>query len=407
MGNNPTKSQSAPPTPIKSVASKSGIVNHKNVEATPPPPSPTNLPDPVLDPRSPNIERTPMTNVLSRFNSRNIENAVTPKNLLRNKLLREFGNKYSEKEINLLDPRSPTVNVPRTPIHFSMSDGNETDISTVSEPFCTLDESECIEASCRAFNEKISNITLDDSDYEDGNFNASDELECIRQKYMETHFDVGDGDGEKLSEDPRSPSTNVFRTPIILSTGSKVTTVDELVDELDSIDKEMDKCINIEDIKDGDIELIETNLPISSSTPTVPSDSSAVKVNNLEKLIKNKIYEDAGHELVIQNDGNAIIMTPVRKFIKKEATAAAVAAKPRTPLGVLNRRTKSAESLSKKQSRIQQNVAENKAMAFNSKSNKNPEVDENFTPKCTNAMNKNETSNKRSLSRIPIFKKIN
>lgn len=93
-------------------------------------------------------------------------------------------------------------------------------------------------------------------------------------------------------------------------------------------------------------------------------------------------------------------MTPIRKFIKKETSAV----KPRTPLGVLNRRSKSAESLSQKQSRIQQNVAGNKVKIY---SNENQEFDENFTPKSKNIMNKNQTTNKRSQSRIPIFKKIN
>lgn len=96
----------------------------------------------LLDPRSPDANRTPLTKKCHQLNYEQMQ--VTPRS--------------NSKEMKFLDPRSPSQFIPRTPLHMSM-DNDRSNHETDSP----LEYSGCIEeASCRNFNERLANITFDD-----------------------------------------------------------------------------------------------------------------------------------------------------------------------------------------------------------------------------------------------------
>lgn len=103
----------------------------------------TNLaPNILLDPRSPDANRTPLIKKCHQLNYEQLQ--VTPRN--------------NSKEMKFLDPRSPSQFIPRTPLHMSM-DNDRSNHETDSP----LQYSGCIEeASCRNFEQRLANITFDD-----------------------------------------------------------------------------------------------------------------------------------------------------------------------------------------------------------------------------------------------------
>lgn len=105
MGSTSSKSKSAPSTPSKSIEMKMRLNNGKDAANC-------SISDELLlDPRSPHINRTPLTDILgNRITLRNVRELdyfQTPTKILRKKLLSGLGNKYSTNELKLLDPRSP------------------------------------------------------------------------------------------------------------------------------------------------------------------------------------------------------------------------------------------------------------------------------------------------------------
>lgn len=76
----------------------------------------------LLDPRSPDVNRTPLAQIISQrlSNAQNAEQTyLTPEKFLH----KNFAN-YSSKEMKLLDPRSPSQFIPRTPLNISIDDEN-------------------------------------------------------------------------------------------------------------------------------------------------------------------------------------------------------------------------------------------------------------------------------------------
>lgn len=339
----------------------------------------------LLDPRSPNVARTPICEVLAgRFKSN--ENEITesiPNNLLRNRLLRELGVEQSAKMTDILDPRSPSRLIPRTPLNLSFQSDDGMDNSRiVSLEYDGLIE----EASCRNFNEKLANITLDDAGYEDARETASTddefvdtELAAIRQKYLEPNFDFV-GDEIQLKPDPRSPSENVCRTPLLAPIAKSIFAT---VTKEDLVGAE-----NISPMVDSDK---QRAMPIHSSTPMVVSVPILDEILPV-KLIKARIYED---ELIPENsvgstqtDIEIVIHTPLKRIAKMNDENDS---QPRTPLGVINRRGKKIDNL------LQSNSRADKSSKFAILN------DENCTPQ-RSMQNENRLSI-RSSSKIPIFKK--
>lgn len=414
MGNRPSKTNGGSSTPRKATELKIRQIEHDFVSSniddgphdddTPP----INI---LLDPRSPNITRTP----LFRFFSHRVTqtpfqaevNECTPSNVLRKRLLRDIGLNTS-KETNLLDPRSPSQFIPRTPLHFAPNDTLDAENSRGSSKVISLEYSGYIEeASCRNFNAKLSNITLDDTDYEDVNDSLviDGELAEIRRKYMETNFDfVGDEIKFRQEEDPRSPSESICRTPFVLASKAKSLSQSDM-----SGMENVSPIVTANAIVDDGGVATEKKANIYalfSSTPTVPQTigTNVVKVKNLEKIIKTRIYEDEPEteNAVASSKSIEILTTPLKRFVKPNVNDE----KPRTPLSIVNRRSKSAESLAHRHSRLRPVDQENiKCSRPNAQTDENT-GHENVTPRRPAFnVNQNHLSARTGSSKIPIFKR--
>lgn len=421
MGNGSSKTNSARTTPSKPIEIK--FKNSERDAATSSGADDQHTPslDALLDPRSPHIARTPLVKILSHKLTEKplrIElNAHTPTNILRKRILRDIGMSYTSKEINLLDPRSPSLFISRTPLQLSSDDAFGGEPSRGTSKVISLEYSGFIEeASCRNFNEKLANITLDDTDYEEASDSVAKddefrdgELAQIRRKYLETNFDfVGDEIKFLPEQDPRSPSENICRTPFILSSKAKSLSQSD-VSGIDIVSPIVSGTIHNNVGNDDGIDNKITEkyaLQMFSSTPTVHlrtgETGGVVKAKNLEKMIETRIYEDEP-EVVENTVASAksieILMTPMKKFAKANGNDE----KPRTPLSIVNRRTKSAESLAQRQSRLRVSDKEN---AKNTRLNAIVDENEKQTPRrpVLNG-NKNQLSVRSSCSKIPIFKK--
>lgn len=102
----------------------------------------------LLDPRSPDINRTPLTGISSNRVRKNVSTPSTPKNSSRQMQKSNF------------DPRSPSQFIPRTPLNISLEgDKVENSCTLYSLEYSGLVE----EASCRYFNERLENLTFDSS----------------------------------------------------------------------------------------------------------------------------------------------------------------------------------------------------------------------------------------------------
>lgn len=120
----------------------------------------------LLDPRSPDINRTPLTGIHNRVrkNASIPSTPSTPKN-----------SSYQIKSIKSnFDPRSPSQFIPRTPLNISLDDDKiESSSTQYSLEYSGLVE----EASCRHFNERLANITFDSSFTEPQNDKHAEEEE--------------------------------------------------------------------------------------------------------------------------------------------------------------------------------------------------------------------------------------
>lgn len=366
----------------------------------------TPFPDDILlDPRSPNIARTPLSEVLAgRFAVKKEQptefNLETPTNLLRKRILRDLGVNYTSKELNLLDPRSPSHLIPRTPLNLSFAVDEPDNTNIVSVEYSGLIE----EASCRHFNEKLANITLDDADFEEAKESlekedefTDGELAAIRQKYLETNFEFV-GDEIQVRCDPRSPSINIFRTPMM---GNIVTSK---FNKNITAEIEMDENISPL-LLPGDN---KSRFGMLSSTPMVTSviEKDAVQsiISCTDKIHKTIIYED---DNVKENNLNSvvemkssgasvvvvesIVSTPMKKFVRMNEKDEN---KPRTPLSIINRCIKAAEKETQQHSQTKKNEKENS------------KLNEQFTPqKWRSHNNEIHLSIRNNSSKIPIFKK--
>lgn len=319
----------------------------------------------LLDPRSPDVNRTPLPgNVTNRFLQRvhNEDAAITtvnttvtndvmktPVNAFRNRLLNLTSN-----ESKLLDPRSPSQFIPRTPITASMLD----DSKNISTTHFSLEYAGVMEeASCRNFNERLANLTLDDSDAET-EAKPKTKLQKIHEEYSAevptlAETNINDVTQENIApngantSDPRSPSGSIPRTPLLLST----TTPTMLVVKMQEINADDDKNISpiVSDMAEEKVKVSST----FSSTPIVPA-ASARKTKLLKRngLRRADIFEDdeetvddkerpANMDALSHNKSLEALITPAKRAMKNQGIE-----KPRTPLGVLNRRSRSFENLS-------------------------------------------------------------
>lgn len=322
----------------------------------------------LLDPRSPDVNRTPLPeNLVNRFISRiQNEDAIdetiktdeiikTPVNAFRKRLL-----SISTSETKFIDPRSPSQFIPRTPISMSLDDTKMASTTHFSLEYTGMIE----EASCRNFNERLANLTLDDSDTdvdskpkiklqkireEDSVEVPADILAAANTHNVSAEISMTD-DGNR--SDPRSPSGCIPRTPLLLST----VTPSILITRIQEADGAAEK--NISPIVCETITEPSSVQQTFSSTPIVPM--IGVRKTTITKrnaLLRAEIFEDeeeiieeAKEQLAIDgatthNKSLEVLVTPAKRAMKNHGNE-----KPRTPLGVLNRRSRSFENLSKKPS---------------------------------------------------------
>lgn len=237
MGNTTSKKASVTPkTPEKSVAAT--IDQSPTSEQS-------NKMNYMLDPKTPAIPQTPLTQTIASHLNRitkedvNQNRAIkTPSYLLRKKILYDLGYTYSIKDV---DPRSPSVSIPRTPLKLTESDGNVASESESSsfQYNTTLDE------SCRDFNNKLDEMTMDeeeaaklseiDENEENKKESVEPQTELCEQKTPDSGADISpvfidtkktsanvisvvdgksDERGPRASEENISPLDGMYSTPI-------------------------------------------------------------------------------------------------------------------------------------------------------------------------------------------------
>lgn len=135
-----------------------------------------------LDPRSPNINRTRILSnrldCIEQTPKADTQHSVhdTPMN--------------SSKQKGHLDPRSPSQFIPRTPLNMSLSGD---DIEKSNGQYSVTYSGYIEEASCRNFNERLENITFDDSFAEMPLKKTLPKIESIgtpMEKQFNTHVDT-------------------------------------------------------------------------------------------------------------------------------------------------------------------------------------------------------------------------
>lgn len=117
----------------------------------------------MLDPKTPAIPQTPLTQTIASHLNRITKDdpsqntsIKTPSYLLRKKILYDLGYTYSIKDT---DPRSPSHSIPRTPLNLDASENS----SVISESqTSSFQYNSTLEDSCRDFNAKLDDITMDE-----------------------------------------------------------------------------------------------------------------------------------------------------------------------------------------------------------------------------------------------------
>lgn len=174
----------------------------------------------ALEPKTPAIPQTPLTQTIATHLNRiatddQNQNIKTPSYLLRKKILYDLGYTYSIKET---DPRSPSQCIPRTPL-TTVEDATDSVIDSQASSFhynSTLDE------SCRDFNAKLDEITIEEIDNEaekniqkddnvENNQNDTDNSENIlcAQKRPDDGIENTSNIGNHGDSEPQNKSTKV------------------------------------------------------------------------------------------------------------------------------------------------------------------------------------------------------
>lgn len=170
---------------------KPGVTELKTPEKSSPTTSVEHSPEsPSTDapaiPPTPAVPQTPLTETIANHLNRIAAHDVnhnqkirTPSYLLRKKILYDLGYTYSLKEN---DPRSPSHCIPRTPLNLDTKNGNNTTEPINETDVSSFQYNSTLEDSCREFNSKLDEITMDEADIAQHDVS----LEKIDTKCIET-----------------------------------------------------------------------------------------------------------------------------------------------------------------------------------------------------------------------------
>lgn len=269
------------------------------------------IPNMLLDPRSPDVNRTPLTGIMphrlhNECSREQIQTTPTKKG--QNRI-----QEHISKEIKLLDPRSPSQFIPRTPLNMSLIGDN---IENHSNQY-SLEYSGCIEeASCRNFNERLANITFDD-------------MYVGAVKQQEGMADNCEENKNSLIEEETAIKTQCIQnTPIVLQSEVPKNRLGimNVGDENISPVLHPTLCTNKRNAHSA-----------SSSTPVQPK--SLLPKKHTKKAMNDEIFMD-------EKVTDTIYVTPAKRIKDTE--------RPRTAFGsLLNHRVKSVENLSLQQMQLQ------------------------------------------------------
>lgn len=313
MGSNTSKTNNTETTATVSSPPKPSNTKESNGE-----PEKKFMDHVLLDPRSPDVNRTPLTSILNNRmkNRQNVNQApVTPVNL-RKQLLN-----YSAKELKLLDPRSPSQFIPRTPLNMSFDGEN---LEQNSNQYSLDYTGDIEEASCRHFNERLANITFDDLDTEGDNISKI----AVHSK-LDVIADISITNATDSENEPNSPEADEEQrshTPIDRPKDNHMDMDDENISPVvDPVSNNKRNAVSA-----------FSSTPISTTTNQL---KSLLLKKHTKKTNKMEIFED---EMLINTSNTA---TPAKRLAKINEIE-----NPRTPFGsLLNRRSKSFENLSQLQ----------------------------------------------------------
>lgn len=209
MGNTTSKKASVPALKTPEKSSATTIVEHS-------PSSPCTNEDinghelkTAAIPPTPAIPQTPLTETIANHLTRitaddatHQQKIKTPSYLFRKKILYDLGYTYSLKEN---DPRSPSQCIPRTPLALDNNNVNNSTAEPVTESdVSSFQYNSTLEDSCREFNSKLDEITMD-------------ETEMAKHDLLHSESDTkSDENGEKLLEslcDQKTPDAESQNAP--------------------------------------------------------------------------------------------------------------------------------------------------------------------------------------------------
>lgn len=284
----------------------------------------SNLENILLDPRSPDINRTPLASILASRMRTAEETPSTPTKYVRETILN------NPKENKFLDPRSPSQFIPRTPLNLSLKDDN----IEINSGQYSLEYSGCIEeASCRNFNERLANITFDDNDELCDRDNASKRnekktIEAVELIDISNLCTVDEEEDLDLSDSLKSAENGIQITPIPTLEAPKRRFETNVL----HVDNE-----NISPLVDLNMCIKRNALSAFSSTPNSTTICQQKQTAKKHNKLNTEIFKDDQ-----KTNNNMEYTTPAKRMAKiKEVD------NPRTPFGsIQNHRSKSTENLS-------------------------------------------------------------
>lgn len=335
-----------------------------------------------LDPRSPNIYRTPLpyieletppNKVTKQQNLRTADmSQMQPIALLREKLIGQMGG--GGQAVTVFDPRSPSQYIARTPLNLSTSNAIN-DESFDGSLLVVAVEADASAASIEPIN--VDAVAADTK----MNDEECVSLDVVEAEATTTTVPIVESNAiETPKIDPRSPSLNVDRTPLVLS-GTE--------------DAEEEKPQPTQD----DVAEQSVNVPVVVAAAAATKGVVLRQQQQQHKQIKNSIYkDDANDEMMMENLN---IGTPTKKVVPHKL-AAATGGTVRTPLGCLGNvssaTTTTTNTTNGAAGRMQMKMVEQQKQQASSSSTATPKMQHH-----NNKPFKSRISLTNS-SKIPVFK---